>query len=54
VRFQLANQRDGRRSNCGLPDDVKARIGFEEPSKPVAKDRVLIGDHDPHGRRRLG
>ena len=42
-----ANQRDDCRSDTGLADDVQVRIGFEQPSKSVPEDRILVGDDDP-------
>ena len=32
----------------GLADDLDARIG-EEPGESLAQERLVLGDHDPHG-----
>ena len=38
---------------CFTHDD-QPRIGFEQPTETVAKDRLLIGDDDPNGLRCIG
>ena len=54
IGTQLANRRGRSGPVVRFTDDDEPRVGFEQPTETVAKDRLLIGDDDPHRLRWIG